>query len=691
MSISITSSLPRTILLGFRDDSGTPVAFEEESLPIHLPWSPLFTEWGPSDDALLVGGNSFNSIYGSKSLDYTYPYATHQTAITNAVFSEANLSFIRRLKPADGKTARVRLGLDVVANQITTYERNSDGTYRRDNTGAKVPKADKIAGLTARWVAKAIEDVEGEDNFGKASQAEGELVSGTGATSTFYPIGDFEVRFFGKRGDNIGFRITAPTLLSSTPVDADLIAEQGAYLYRFWVVERDDALSTAQIKPTLDSEQYVDFSLKAGVMNRDTEKEYFADDVLLQSYEDSDPNSFSGYGRFGKIHFYYDQIAEVQKLIYDAEKDYGLITGTVTPEETINLFGATTPEGVPYFSVDLQGPQDGGLLFTESTNHFARGGADGTMTPAMFDQLVSEELTTFTDGEVPYMDSAVYPFSCFYDSGFSLATKKKMGNILARPDVYVVASTQDATEKLNTASEESSIAVALRAYFRSIPESDYYGTSTVRVVIMGHAGKLIGSKYKGILPFTVSLAKKSAAYMGSATGYMTDGNEFDSAPGSIVTDFKEHNATFKAAAARNKDWNNGLVFAQNYDRRSIFWPGLQTIYENNTSILNSFFNMVIACNLTRIGERAWRRFVGNSKLSNLQHVTRVDQYINEQAQGRYDSRVDVTPRSYYTKGDEQRGYSWHTDITMAGQGSKLVETLTIIAKRNEQESSDVAA
>lgn len=685
--ISIASSLPRTILRGFKDDSGAPQVLEEESLPIHLPLIPLITQWGPSDDAVLVGGSGFNAIFGSASLDFTKPFATHQTAIANAVFPEGNLAFVRRLVPTDAKIARVRIGIDVVETEVPQYDRNPDGTFKRDAQGALIDLLAPETGYRAKWTAIPVPELAGETTFGQAASSSGALVGSGGATSTFYPILDAEVRFIGGRGDNIGFRLAAPTLLSSQPANADLVSEAGAFIYRFFAVERADAQSSASVKTTRQGEQFVEFSLKDGVIDRATEQLYFADDVLLDAYESTNPEEFDGYGPFGKLHFYHNHVQTVLDLIAVTEASFGLMEAAVTPEHTINILTAQSVTGVPYYTFQVDGPAANGLLFSENTNHFALGGADGTISNAVFDQLVREELVAFNDGPIPYSDSAMYPFSCFYDSGFTMDTKKEMANILQRPDVYVVAATQDAQSPLNSSTAESSIASALRAYFRSTPESEYYGTGTARVVVMGNAGEMIGSKYKGVLPFTVAFAKKCAAYMGAGIGYMSSADAFDSAPGNVVRDFKNHNAVFKPANARNQDWQNGLVFAQNFDRNSIFWPGLQTIYADNTSILNSFFNMAICCNLTRVGERAWRNFTGNSKLSNEQFVRRVDDYIIEQTNGRYDERGDIIPRTYYTAGDEARGYSWHTDITFASQGMKTVETLTIVAKRREEEAA----
>jgi hypothetical protein len=685
-NISIASSLPRTILRGFKDESGAPQTFEEEALPIHLPLIPLITQWGPSDDAILTGGKGFAAIFGYDSLDYSKPYATHQTAIANAVMAEGNLCFIRRLVSPDAKAARVQIGLDIVVHNVPDYERNLDGSFKRNAGGNLIPTGATVPGYRGRWISKPVVSLAGVDQFGIAGASEGSLVGELGELSTFYPFLDVEARFVGSRGTDLGFRLAAPSLTSATPVNADLVQEAGAYVYRFYSVSRADSRSTASIKSTAQGEQFIDFTLKEGVIDKSTELAYFADDVLLEGFESSDPEQFAGYGSFSKLHFYYDNIQILNELIYAKESGFGLVDAAITPEQTINLLTAQSVNGVPYHSFMLEGAVAGGLLFTENTNHWCLEGTDGTIGNAAYDQLVREELTAFADGPIPYLDSAMYPFSCFYDSGFSMETKKTMNNLMQRADVWIVASTQDALEPLNTNSEESSIASALRAYFRSVPESEFFGTGACRVIVMGNAGKLIGSSYKGNLPFTISFAQKCAAYMGAAEGFMKDDKSFDSSPGNIVRAYKNHNALSKPALARNKDWENGLVFAQNFDRNSVFWPGLQTIYADNTSILNSFFNMVICCNLTRIGERAWRNFTGNSKLSNSQFLARVDKYINDQSNGRYDNRGSVTPRSYYTAGDALRGFSWHTDITFAGQGIKTVETLTIITKRRDEET-----
>jgi hypothetical protein len=208
---------------------------------------------------------------------------------------------------------------------------------------------------------------------------------------------------------------------------------------------------------------------------------------------------------------------------------------------------------------------------------------------------------------------------------------------------------------------------------------------------MKHAGTYLNSDYDGILPFTIDWGVKLAVYMGGASGKMLDGYAPDSEGYRIVTTFIEHNAKFRNVIPRNKDWQTGITSAQPWDHNgSVFIPGVQTVYHDNTSVLQSFFPMAICCHLNRIGELAWRMYTGDSKLTALQYANRVDRFIEAQIKDCYDQRADITPRSYYTAADTRRGYSWHTDIEGLFDGMKTVQTLTIIAGRRPGTTGETA-
>lgn len=675
-SVSMASSLPRTEVLGFKDVSGRGQPLEIVNLPIFLPFCPLLTSWGPSDAANLVSGEGFSTIYGADNFYPGSPFLSHQAAMLQKVLQTGAMALVRRMKPADAKTATLRIWADIVADKIDQYERNVDGTFKRTN-GELVPTGGKLDGFRVRFHV----DEPGEDNLRQASRTTGTLVNADGQTSTMYPLIDVEARFFGAKGSNIGLRLVSPTTLSSTPADAELSEEQGAYPYRLALVERANKNSTGQVLMNLNGEPFVEFTLKTGVVDPKTNINYSYDKRILKAFENNDPEVFSGYGPLKSFHVYDAEVKAVAELLYSTEQDYGLIDGEVTPEHTINIFGATNINGVPYYSVKLEGPAAGGVLFGENSTHWLQGGADGTVTPAAYDQMVADELNVFGEGEIPYADRASYPMSAFIDTGFTLSTKRLMGNIMAvRPDVWVLASTQDVLEPLNTPEEDSSIGATLRNALALIPESEFYNTGACRAVVMKHAGTYLDSEYNGILPFTIDFAVKVATYMGGErmrTGFAPDNSFYR-----VVTRFVEHNAKFRHVKPRNTDWQAGISSAEPFDHRGqVFFPGIQTVYHDNTSVLNSFFPMAICCHLNRIGELAWRMFTGDSRMTAGEYAVNVDRFIEGQIKDKYDGRADITPRSYYTPADTQRGYSWHTDIEGLFDGMKTVEVLTVVAGR----------
>lgn len=676
-SVSMASSLPRTEVLGFKDVSGQGQPLEIVNLPIFLPWTPLFTSWGPSDTAMLVSGLGFSTIFGADNFYPGSAFLSHQGAMLQKVMQTGAMALVRRLKAIGAATANLRIWVDMVDDKIDQYARNPDGTFKRTN-GALVIEGEPVDGVRLRYV---VEKIEGEDGVRKASPTTGTMTNWDGKPSTMYPLMDLEARFDGAKGSNFGLRLVAPTTNSSTPANAELIESQGAYVYRLSILERASVNSTGSVLMNLDGNPFVEFSLKQGVVDPKTNLNYSYDKRILKSFENNDPEVFSGYGPLKTFFVYNDHLKTVLDAIYAVEKDFGLIESEVTPEHSINLFGGTNVNGVPYYAVKIEGPSTGGVLFGETATHWLQGGEDGTVTPVAYDEAVNAELNVFGEGDVPYADRASFPMSSFIDTGYTLPTKRLMSNVMAvRPDAWVLASTQDVLEPLNTPEEDSSIGATLRNALSLVPESEFYNTGACRAIVMKHAGTYLDSEYDGILPFTVDFAVKVATYMGGER--MKAGYAPDNSNGRIVSRFVDHNAKFRPVKPRNTDWQAGISSAEPFDHRGqVFFPGIQTVYHDNTSVLNSFFPMAICCHLNRIGELAWRMFTGDSRMTAAEYATNVDRFIEEQIKDRYDGRADITPSSYYTAADTQRGYSWHTDIEGLFDGMKTVEVLTVVAGR----------
>lgn len=695
---NIISAAPALHLQGIKDASQRAVVREAEQVPTHLPHVMLFTAKGPEHAVLSVGGG-FDTLFDAKSLDPRYPYYNHQSEMAATLMGNGNAIFVTRLKPADAAPpARLLLSLDIVADQVQQYQRATDGSFLLDGDGAKIPvqgAGAKISGFRAKWVVNDIVSGSTTPEFGAVPNKVGSLVSEADDQSTVYPICEVEVASFGAYGNNLGLRLTAPTTQSNAPLNDDLFNAAKAYIYRMAVVNRLDASSTVNVLETLSGEQAVDFSFKADAVDPISDTEIGLEEIFINSYQDLDtPGMTPVYGPFGKVKVYQQNLEAILAMIGEEEAPHGLLPVDTMDADSewlhaINIVTATNEHGVPYYTLELLGAADGGVRFTESTSVWAEGGADGTMTFESHDLLVRNAMTNYGTVGGDLLDDAKFPFSFYYDSGFTLETKLSLLTPLGlRKDIGVVLSTQDVSQPLNTPAQESSIAVSLRNAARLYPESEIHGTPVCRAVVVGHAGTLIGSKYKGVnghkhLPFTIEFGAKSARYMGAGTGIWNSAMAFDMPPANQVTMFKDTNVSFKSANTRQNDWRAGLIWAQSYDMRSIYWPGLQTVYDDDTSILNSFFNMCIAIDLEKVAQRAYRDLTGISgKMTQAQFIMRSNQLILDRVEGRYDGRVTVRPDTYFTAADEQRGYSWRTDIHMYGENMRTVGTYTVVAHRS---------
>jgi hypothetical protein len=365
----------------------------------------------------------------------------------------------------------------------------------------------------------------------------------------------------------------------------------------------------------------------------------------------------------------------------------------------LNIVSAVDMDGRAYRNLRLNGPDsedNTGLLMSSRTRHYAVGGSDGDISLGNFDVLVKNEAENWGDLEATLLDRAKYPQSIIYDSGFSIETKRALLTPIGlRKDMAVILSTQELgywdrtvpeapvwiTRGPNSASDESNNAILLKGAAELYPESEVYGTSVCRAAIIGHTGHLINSQYKGWLPLTIDVADKIAGYMGAGIGSWTAGQAPDIAPNNQVSRFKDVNVPYKKDVVYDNDWDSGLVWVQHFDRQNLFYPAWQTVYSDDTSVLNSLITMLACVELEKVADRSWRELTGRSDLTNEQFIERSDALIEERTRDRFDGRFIIVPETYFTEADEIRGYSWSTNIKIYANNMKTVGSMTIEAWR----------
>lgn len=690
-TVSPYSSLPRTNFRGMTEEGVSQIVAAVASQPIRLPFFFTYAGWGDDTRAHLCSGSSIERFFGQDVINPLAKFYTHQSYFIGEQFRGAGQAILQRITPEDAKQASARFAIDVVQDQVPLYELNPDGSYRRDENDEKVPTGDTVLGIRIQHRKIEIPVIDGEDNFGKGNPSEGTMVSeATGDESTLTPWFDTQARWKGKRGDNEGLRFSAPTTQSRIAADADLAERLGAYVYRAQCVQRASAASTPGIQLTLGGAGQRDFTLVDDSVDLSTGLVYSAEPAILEAYESDDPTAFTRYGVLGGAHVYSENLLAVLTEMAELESDY---TGVDIDPNQINFLTGVDVNGIPYKTIIVEGPASGGLLMNEQTNHFFVGGSDGTLGDAAFNAAVDGILDNLDNSEFPYHDIAALPYDSVWDSGFPYTIKRKFSAFHnLRPDVHVHACTQDVLQPTNTPEQDSSVAAQLRSHFRSTLESEEFGTGAVRYTVVGNAGIRIGDVYRKQTPFLAYLCYLGARYMGASDGKMKAEYSFGRGEENVLPAYRKHNANTKAWSAQQTDWDNGMNFAVFYDMNRSSWMGLRSIHENMATVLATYINVCIACNLTRVGHIVWRAWSGDSKLTDEQFLKRVNDKVLELTHERYDDRVVITPNAYRNALDEALKFSWHLDIGVSMDAGRTVQNLAIIARdrRSDEEVAQAA-
>lgn len=688
MTYPIINAAPMVIDYGTQDLSTRLLPREPLNIPQHLPKCYIFARKGRTEPLLAVGAERDN-IYGTETFNLRGKFANHATVFANLANAEGNTCMYQRVIPDDaGPESNMILWLDVLPTTVDIYSRNIDGSIALDALGDPIITG-TTPGYKVKWVMTHRATIADSQNFGTATIVPGDQVDTVTSTqSNRYPIMELRASSRGAFGNDSGIRLYAPTIKSVAAMPTKMMSQYKAYPYFVSMIRRTNELSTPKIVETLFGEQRVMLTFKESVIDPLTEKQININDVLLDSYQNITDLRYPVFdGDFGKLVVYQDNIENLLTLFHTAEiphiDSFSDFTSDANDKHLFNFISGVSSQNVPYHSfIFVDSPST--VRLSEFTNVFAKGGSDGTLTDTVFAQLVEEELARYLDPNDEVQELAVNVESILYDSGFPLTTKYALCSFIAnRKDTFVVLSTHDVNDRILTASEEFSLAIALRTRLQMYPESDYFGTPVMRGMIVGRSAKLRNSLYTKHLPLSAEVMIKSARYMGAGNGVWKNGKHFDGAPGSVIDYMYDINVTWVPAQVRNRNWDVGLNWVQSYDRRSYFFPALKTVYDEDTSVLNSYFTAMAICQLNKVAHAAWREFTGTSHLTNAQLADRVNAFVVNHTQKRFDERFVIQPDTLFTDMDLLRGYSWTLPIKIYAANMKTVMTTYVQAYRIE--------
>lgn len=745
------NSRPRYEQFGTLDQSTRQPVVEAVTLPQHLPWGPTFAAWGDSTPTVFRGGGA-TKMYGTDTFDETSVFATHSTPFINQFNLNTNAILYQRLIPPTATKSMMRLSVEVIKTDVPEYERNTDGSvkYEYNELNQRVPIVARIivghrlvfhagvahypgddipVNMQSYGNAAVLRDFRTNETLGTDGTQLGSIANNDEKwNSTLYPIYDFEASWFGSRGNTFGLRTILPTTRGASPIDVGSVYASKSYMWRMGIVERDQLTGGFNLIQTTGAEGSVDVSLKDNVRTDRTNIPMSIDRVFLPKYDTAATSTSPAFrGPFGKMHMYRDSLEELQSLLivgdaangvtgeaeYNdiANINHGRIPLTVDSQYLLNWLGGYDVEGVPYYAFETaRSANFGGVTYVSDTVTYADGGSDGLYLNSvgepdelanyeLFDSMVRTEMNNFGEGEVRWLNDAKYPVSAFWDSGYSLETKKALltpigkrkdvATILATQSVadYVTQNVQGEIKKVwswiqpNNEAEESSIAGTLRTIASTYPESETYGTSTCRAIIVGQCGDLLNGSYIRKLPLTYELADKVSRFMGNGSGFWDDGAAYDIDNNNIIGKMGNINLSWKDAEVADKAWANGLVYAEDYDLNRQFFPAVRTVYNKETSVLNSSITMFAICYIQRVCQNAWRDLVGSAKFTRTAFSQRSNEMISGRLAKRFDDRFIIEVRTVFNEADIANGFSWNCYIDIYAPNMLLVGKYTITANR----------
>lgn len=537
-------------------------------------------------------------------------------------------------------------------------------------------------------------------------------------TSTMYPLFEIIAKYQGEDYNNLGFSITSPSL----DVDSKIISSTKSLPFKLALYTRDSALSSPSVFRSLYGEPSVQFSFKSAVLNPNTEARMDLEEVFKNNWFNETnsilPLRFPDYEAF---YFYRENYETLTKKVLEKEQEFissqdqewsdGNVNSTLSwfdfttdkkeqlAEENyiVNLFSSKSSKAVNYFTLAYAnipsnmkvGQKE--VLINGDAPIFLNGGNDGTFSKELFEELVVEKLREYADEDSEVQDLAVNVETTFYDPGFSLATKKELVNFIAiRKDTNIALSTHDDAlgAKDLPLSDVRAIGNALKTRLQLAPESDYYGTPVARAIVLMGTGLLRDGSSELRIPLTYELAIKAADMMGASTGLWNGKAIFDKYPNSTLTYLTDYHPEFIPSGIKPTLWMEGLVWAQPLDRSSYQIPALQTIYDDDTSVLNNYFVMMALGECTKSGDRVWRKHVGTANMTNDEFIEAVEATAASDIAGVFDGVVSVAVTCNIDSEDEKRGYSWHMVYKLYGDNLKTVGVMSTEVYRSTNDSSE---
>lgn len=652
--------------INVKDESlTTPLVVEQ--LALHRPAFISFAERGPIGVPVYGSYDEHVGRFGKGTFDIFSSYYRHPNLFAEKSLQNNRVFFVR-VASENAKIATLILECSVYQKALIQYQKDhTTGQRILDTNGDPIPIDDgtgnplKENGAVVKWSVRALGDDENPKALVSKTTSVPNPAGGANIEVTTYPVAAFIADSPGGWGNNTGFK-----LYWNADSDTGVAAAMKALIFTLGIVDIPWGEDTAESVRTKYLDTTTEFTFAANTVDKTTERRYDVREVLVNDYS-SDNIEFS-------LYTYPDNVAAIGEFCLQYELT------TTFPELTspfmVNLFTGKSMAQVPYDHVMIDTDSTGALLMNKNIITYMVGGNDGDIKDADLESLTRQWLggNVFPD----LMDSARYPITHLYDSGYEMDTKEAIVDFLGiRDDVKIVVSTQSVYNEPNTKAEDQSAGSFLRSRALLHPESFVYGTQACRVTILQQCGKINdGSGYTKIVPATIDCMIKKGIWQGAT--YMK--GKPKGLPNSAVTVLKDVNWFPVTADFKQLSWDNSLNYMQYYDMTSYHYPDVISVYPYLTSLLSDdiFTDMLIY--IKHIVRFQWAKFAGvDDKIDQL--ISDIRSSVGRDIYAKLGNFVRAEVNPYQTDLDLELGYSLTVEIPVYGTVPNRVWNVIVPVRR----------
>jgi len=712
--MGLEKATPFNYARGTLDDSAVALSVLPKTYPQFLPVFILDTQRGGYGTRRL-SGNLVGALYGEDTLNPLSKYANHASVFAAGVLGAAGQIMLKRMPflgltgegmtnaSIDGK-ANMTIWVNITTTAVTAEEfsRDANGTVGIDVNGNPLYSVGTIANVKYITVsANRIPSMLTSQDPTPVTVAGGFDDNGTLLTTVSYPIYTFKAIGHGADYNNAGVALTALTgenLVGSMYENKELAYALSLYYNN----------GNAQIIKNDTASPYTVFGTAANSVNPATLQANGISDIFPGSYGvKPDPTGTEVVYDFEDTVVHQNNIDTVLSLIATHEATEA--TGKIAPWSDFVPADVTSVTGLIASSFRLanmltnkytSGKRYEYVRNSDTVSHTATliniagneispslenpvylsGGIDNEFTDDAYETAVLNEIAKYSDPDAEETDLAINPTSAFIDSGFSLPTKLSLGKFLSyRKDVMLLTSTYEVNGINNTTdgkqllSDAIGAATLMKSTYKLNPESVLFGTETSRAVIVLGSGKTKNVAFRKRVPLLYDLVIKLTRFAGAGNGKWNGVYKFSRQPGNFIDELIDIDPGHIGNSIKNTLWDSGLIWAQNEDRDTYFYPATQTIFTDDTSVLNILLVNVALCYLVKQEEAVWREFTGADDLSNIDLKLLGEASMVRRISDKFAGMYRIEPEIFFTQADLDRGYSYKLVAHLYANNMKTVQ------------------